>query len=274
LTALLEAERQPWLDDPSNRAPAFARGRLRAGLPLDGRALGQLAHARASERAARDRASASWLARHARIEGAGFVLLDRPALADALPELAQRILQQTLLAVGGSDYAPRRARLDRLLAGLRAGAGKRGWTLAGCRLLLRAGCLLVCREAGVVSEVLAAQAGRWQRWDRRFVVQAGGAGGRLEVRALGIDGWRQARRADAQWRDLPAPVGPGLPGLWRGSALLALPRLAPRVLDGKHAPTFEARFRPHHPLSGAPFAPSLPYDAATRGEEIFASGVG
>ena len=78
------AERQPWLDDPSNLAPEFARARLRRGPPLDGAALGALAQARAATRAGRERVAAAWLARHARIDGAGFVTLDRAAL-DAAP---------------------------------------------------------------------------------------------------------------------------------------------------------------------------------------------
>ena len=277
LLAVLEAERQPWLDDPSNRAPGFARADLRRGPDLDAVALGALARSHAIARAARDRAAAVWLARHARIDGAGFVILDRPAFGAAPLDLARRILQQTLLAVGGGDYPPRHVRLDRLLRAVRAAPpGSAGWTLAGCRILPRAGRLLVCREAGLIAEVLAPRAGLWQRWDRRFAVRLGGGAGGLQVRALGVEGWRQRSNLCGvrTGRALPAAVRASLPTLWRGAALLAAPQLglmAPAVIG---AITFEARYRPRQPLAGAPFAPAGSYDAAASGEETFASKVG
>lgn len=274
LTALLEARRQPWIEDPSNRSAAFARGRLRQGPPLAAGALGRLARAQATARAERDHTAAVWLVRHARIDAAGFVVLDRAALAAAPVELAQRVLQQTLLAVGGADYPPRRARLDRLLAALRG--DDRGWTLAGCRLLPCAAGLLVCREAGAIRHVLAPQPGIWQPWDRRFAIRIGGPERDVQVRALGLAGWRQARalHAAARWRDLPAPVRPGLPALWRGATLLAVPHLQLVTPAADGGATCEARYRPRHPLAGAPFAHALSYDAATGSEEIFASGGG
>ena len=227
LIGFLDAERQPWLDDPSNRTPAFARGRLRAGPALDVGALGSLARNWGAARAARDRTLALWLAAHARIDAAGFVVLDRTAL-DALPvELAARALQQTLIAVGGGDYPPRRARLARLLAALRAPQDQSGRTLAGCRVLSRAGTLLVCREAGAIVDVLTPAAGVWQRWDRRFVIRALGAVDELQVRALGDSGWRQRsalHTAGGLLSSLPPPVRAGLPALWRGATLLAVPQ--------------------------------------------------
>ena len=276
LVAFLAAERQAWLDDPSNLAPGFARAGLRRGPPLDGAALGALAQARAAARADRERAAAAWLARHARIDGAGFVTLDRAALEAAPCTLARRILQQTLLAVGGAPYPPRRARLERLVAAVRSASARRGWTLAGCRILANADRLLVCREAGAIAEVLAPRAGVWQSWDRRFAIRAAGKLDGLQVRALGVEGWRQRRalRAAGTVRALPAAVRESLPGLWRDAALLAVPQLGLVAPDAQGALTFEARYRPPQALAGAPFAPALRYDAAAAGEETFASGAG
>jgi tRNA(Ile)-lysidine synthase len=273
LLAVLAAERQAWIDDPSNRAPAFARTRLRRGPDLNAAGLGRLAQARASARAVDERAAAVWLARHARIDGAGFVLLDRAAFGTVADELAQRVLQQTLLAVGGGHYPPRRARLERLLGALRRAPGRGGWTLAGCRILPRAGHLLVCREAGVVVDVLAPREGVWQRWDRRFAVRVRGRPDGLEIRALGVEGWRLAHGAAGAARPLPPPVRESLPGLWRGAALLAAPQLG-LTAPGLAGLTFDARYQPPQPLAGAPFAAGQPYDAAAVSEQTFASEAG
>ena len=276
LVAFLAAERQPWLDDPTNLAPGFARAGPRRGPPLDGAALGALAQARAAARADRERAAAAWLARHARIDGAGFVTLDRAALEAAPCTLARRILQQTLLAVGGQAYPPRRDRIERLAAALRSAPARRGWTLAGCRILPRADRLLVCREAGVIADVLAPRAWLWQSWDRRFAIRVSGDADGLQVRALGVEGSRQRRALGGAGagRALPAAVRESLPGLWRGAVLLAVPELGPMAPETRGALTFEARYRPPRALAGAPFAPGPPYDAAAGGEETFASGAG
>ena len=276
LVAYLAAERQPWLDDPTNLAPRFARAGLRRGPQLDGAALGALAQARAQARAARERAAASWLARHARIDRAGFVTLDRAALDAAPGRFARRMLQQTLLAVGGQAYPPRRDRIERLVAALQTAPARRGWTLAGCRILPRAARLLVCREAGAIADVLTPRAGLWQSWDRRFAIRVGGAADGLQVRALGAEGWRQRRALGGAGagRALPAAVGESLPGLWRGAVLLAVPELGPLAPDTEGTLTFEARYRPPRALAGAPFAAGPPYDAAAGDEQTFASGVG
>jgi tRNA(Ile)-lysidine synthase len=187
LLALLAARRQPWLDDPSNRAPAFARTALRAQAGIASERLAALAAQHARQRAARDREIAAWCVRHARIDGAGFVLLDSAALAAAPEPLAGRILQQALLTVGGGEHPPRQARLARLLAALRA--RPRARTLAGCRILPGGGRLLICREPAAIAAPLTPLAATWQRWDRRFAVRVDGSTTvDLRVRALGVDG--------------------------------------------------------------------------------------
>ncbi len=174
LLAYLRALGQPWLDDPSNRAPGFARTRLRGAAGLDVAQLACLAAGQGTARAARERQLAAWLAQHARIFPAGFVLMAPAALAAAPVERARRALQQTLLAVGGRPYPPRQARLARLLDELRADQRLTGRTLGGCRLLRRGERLLVCREAGAITEVLEPQSGAWQSWDDRFAVRLTG----------------------------------------------------------------------------------------------------
>jgi tRNA(Ile)-lysidine synthase len=267
LLAVLEVERQPWLDDPSNRAPEFARTRLRSDLCLDAARLVRLACAHGAARAELDGAVAAWLARHARIFPAGFVLIASAELAAVARAIAARALQQTLLAVGGRPYPPRRTRLDRLLDELRGQSQPvSGRTLGGCRLLRWRDRLLVCREAGAIEQVLAPEAGVWQSWDGRFAVRVTGELGGLSVRALGARGWRQRAGLEAAapapalpvpalpTPTLPAVVGPSLPAVWQGDRLLAVPALGLLAPDRIGRLAVAARYRPRHALAGAPFA--------------------
>ncbi len=270
---LLEAQGQPWLDDPSNRAPAFARTALRGSRAIDAERLAAQAGEHARARAALDRAAAGWLVRHARIDPAGFVLLAHGALAAAPEALARRVLEQALLAVGGGEYPPRRARLERLLGSLRGVACPSGRTLAGCRILPQAERLLICREAARIVDVLTPRAGSWQRWDRRFEVRLAGDAEGLRVAALGVAGLsrRGALRISGTGRDVPAAVRPGLPALWRGAQLLAVPQLG-LALPGEAS--LAARFRPRRPLASAPFVGVASDSAAAGAGETFASGFG
>jgi tRNA(Ile)-lysidine synthase len=252
LIATLEATGQPWLDDPSNRAPRFARSRLRRGPGLDAPALGAAAAVAAAERAQLDLTVAAWLAEAVRIDPAGFARLPRAVLAGAPPALARRALQQILATVGGGAYPPRGARLERLLEMLRALATPVRQTLAGCRIVDLKGTLLVCREAGAIAHVAPLRPQGGVLWDDRFALQVDGAGPELCVRALGGHP-RAPLSAAGPGRRLPGPVRPSLPALWQGGRLLAVPHLGLRA-PGLDAPgRIEVRFQPRHPLAGPPF---------------------
>lgn len=268
LLATLSAAGQAWIEDPSNRAPRFARARLRLRPPAAVPAAADVAghaegHARA--RAALDRRTAAWLAAVARIDPAGFVTWPREALAQAPPEVARRALQQALAAVGGRAYSPRSARLDRLLEALLAAPGGPGRTLAGCRILGWGDDLLICREPAAIAPPLPLTPNVWHHWDQRFAVRwraSGEAGPPLTVRALGADGWRECKRCASGGvvRPLPAPVRAGLASVWRGEQLLAVAGLGP-IGPAAERPAITLRCRPRRPLAGAPFGALLPASA-------------
>ncbi len=96
-------------------------------------------------------------------------------------------------------------------------------------------------------EVGAEICGRWDRFDWSL---KGKATVQMSVGALGQDGWRQVR---GQARStLPAPVHPGLPALWHGDRVLAVPhlKLTADELGPKGIPDFRfaARFSPPRAL--------------------------
>jgi tRNA(Ile)-lysidine synthase len=263
LRATLRAAGQAWIEDPSNRAPRFARARLRQR-PAVPPSVGADAYAEA--RTALDRRTAAWLAAVARIDPAGFVVWPREALAQAPPEVARRALQQALAAVGGGAYAPRSVRLERLLEMLLAAPACPGRTLAGCRILAWGDDLLICREPAAIAPPLLLSPNVWHHWDRRFLVrwqESGAAGPPPIVRALGADGWRECKTlaSDGARRGLPGPVRAGLASVWRDGRLVAVAGLGPvGTAAERHA--IMLRSRPRRPLAGAPFgallAPSTP----------------
>jgi tRNA(Ile)-lysidine synthase len=263
LLATLEALEQPWLEDPSNLAPAFARGRLRRGAGLDVPRLARLAAEQAWRRSEGDARTAAWLARNARIDPAGFVMLDPVALASAPPDVRRRAVQQVLMTVGAHRYPPRQARVERLLEQLRAGLAS-ARTLAGCRILPWRGALLICREPRAIGAEVPLAPGAPVRWDDRFRLELSGKAPALAVRALGRAGARGL--CPALGRALPSPVRPSLPALWRGERLVAVPHLdliSPSL--ARHA-TPRVRFDPPSPLAGAPF-----HAERLRNHETFAS---
>ncbi|MGH6900805.1 MAG: tRNA lysidine(34) synthetase TilS, partial [Geminicoccaceae bacterium] len=252
LRATLAAMEQPWLEDPSNLAPAFARNRLRLGAGLDSARLAAVATTHGRTRAAHDERTAAWLATHARIDPAGFVMLAAAALAAAPLAICRRALQQVLISVGGNGYPPRQARLARLLEQIRVGLTS-GRTLAGCRILPWQCALLICREPRAIHEVTPLVAGTPVLWDGRFRLELAGDVPALVVRALARTGLKGG--SPATGRALPAPVRPGLPAVWRGEELLAVPHLGLIQPWLARRAGIAARFDPASPVAGAPFHP-------------------
>lgn len=253
LLATLEAMGQPWIEDPSNVLPMYARSRLRLG-GLDAPKLAEQAAEYAARRAENDRRAAAWLAAHARVDPAGFVTVAQSALESAPAEMRRRAVRQILQCVGALRYPPREARLDRLIEQLEAGL-PRPRTLGGCRVLRWRGLVLICREPGAIEDELPLKPGTRVLWDGRFRLELRGEAPPLLVRALGQGGLRQLgtlmRRPNG--RELPAPVRPSLPALWHGEELVAVPNLEAISPALANKAEVVARFSPALPLAAGPF---------------------
>lgn len=234
LEATLAACGQEWIDDPSNRNPAFARVRLRGLLPVlaaEGLTPARLAATAARlgrARAALEAATAAAACRHVRLHPAGFAEFDPAGLAALPTEIALRLLARMLLAVGGKSYPPRLERLEGLRDAVRRDGGA-GRTLAGCRLVAGSGGgVLICREAAQMAGPLPLPPGEAVEWDGRFrLALAAGAPAGLSVRALGRGHWQRLARALAP-RPMPAippPVRPTLPVIADEDGIFAVPHL-------------------------------------------------
>lgn len=228
LVATLRARDQDWVEDPSNRDPRHARVRLRQLAPtlaaegLEPRRLAATAHALARARQALDRAVADAILDHVAIDPAGFARVDGRAWEVLPDEVALRLLAHLVRVMGGDATVPRLERTERLLARFRRGLG--GGTLGGARLVLDAGSVLVCREAGRVAPPIPVPPGTRTRWDGRFMVAvAPQAPTDLSIGALGPQGWRRVCAGAA--RKVPAWVRPGLAAIFDQDGVFAVPHL-------------------------------------------------
>ena len=258
LIALLDLEGQPFIADPSNRDPAFARGRLRGGPEAaparDLEAALDAAGRLGGERVARQRALNDVLARAVSLHPAGFALLDCAPLLAAPADLAERALSAVVTLLGGAPYPPRRRRLARLLRVL-AGAASGGATLGGCRLVAWRARLLVLRELAAASGPVRIAPGTGLVWDRRFhIALPATAAGPLTLDYLGAAGaallGRRMRRQPPA--GLPPLVHPILPALRDETGILAVPHLGYRRDGTGRLPKLV--FRPVQSLSDAGFA--------------------
>lgn len=178
LESYLRARGQAWLQDPTNRNPAYARVRLRSAAGvlsaagLDSATSAGLAEGFGQLRHWSEGAVATLLAACCRLDPLGYAWLDRRRLLAAPEPLARVALGRLLRSLGGRRQTPRGAKLDRLLLQLRC-EPPRAATLAGCRLLPRKGDrLLVVREPAAVEGGKPSAGCRerpfGQPWDGRF----------------------------------------------------------------------------------------------------------
>ena len=229
LRALLEAEGQPFLRDPSNLNPVFERARLRAAASSVGDRIEEI-RAYGRRRIAREAALDQALARAVGLHPAGFAAVDASVLVELEGELAERLFGRVAASIGAARYPARRARLARLHAGLTA-RPDRARTLGGCRFVPWRGRLLVLRELAAASAPVRLEPGANLLWDRRFAVDlAATAPGGFMLGYLGQSGAAAApkHRTGRGTGGLPPLVHPVLPALWDEAGLAAVPHLGYR----------------------------------------------
>jgi tRNA(Ile)-lysidine synthase len=257
LAATLRAERQTWIEDPSNQNRAFARARLRQSLPLlaeEGLTVDRLAAT--AERLGRARAAlevevAALLARAVTLFPQGFARLDLRSIAAAPAEIGLRALAAVVTTVGGAEYPPRLERLERLYHVLTSGSLGSGRTLGGCRVLPRREGVLVCREPAAMAPPVAVRPGALVTWDGRFrLALATSAPEGLRLGPLGV------APADSAAAGLPAVVRASLPALRNErQEVVAVPMLkyAKKGYTGPWLAASMTFFRPARPLTGSGF---------------------
>lgn len=238
LRATLRDAGQEWLEDPSNRSPRFTRTKIGNALsllgdqPVTAARVGSAARRIARARDALEHGADVLLGRSATIDPAGFALIDATELLAAPEELVLRGLSRLLRCVGGGSGPVRLERLEALYANLGGGGGTGARTLHGCRVQMRRGQILICREEARTEAPMPFSADKPVIWDGRFELSAGLRSGAAQpagllVGRLGDDGWRLVANAfpEARKSGLPASVCRSLPTLWSGDKVVANPHL-------------------------------------------------
>ena len=252
----LRARGQAWIEDPSNRNPAFTRVRIRVAM---GETPPQPTRELALARSAREAETARHLARFVALDPAGFAMVDPSAFA-APEALGVKALGAVLTTVAGSDFPPRTERIERFYRAL-AGGLARDRTLGGCLILRRRDKIFVCREPAAVAAARPLAPGETLRWDGRFrVTLAAAAPTGLQVGALGADAPLIAREVGRDWGKsaalrLPAAVRATLPALRDSKGVVAVPVLGyfKRCRDVAVTAACRTEFGPVRSLTGAGF---------------------
>lgn len=235
--ALLETCRhagQPWVEDPSNYDPRFARARLRLDKAGRGADRGNVPAEQGQGHAVRahlDTILAQVAASHVRFQAEGWGLIDGALLESCDAETGPAMMSALLRAVGGAPYPPSPASVlllwQRMLTDRRTGA-----TLGGCRLEAIAGGWRLMREdRNLPAPHLLASDGP-VTWDNRFRLSGKGLAG-LCLQALDDLLWRQALARRPAWEclGLPASVRRTLPALTEHGQIHAIPHLSCKGLE-------------------------------------------
>lgn len=247
LREYLSERDQPWLDDPMNLDPRFARTRLRAIFPIleaAGLSASRIADAPkhlARAREALDASAAELMEKAVHYDGAGYALIDAQAISNAPRELGLRALGKTLMAVSGEAYRPRFERLEQLYDAMHARKISGGRTLHGCRIApapkpfrkFGEATLLVSREARAASRApdVLLKPGVDAIWDNRFRVtfMEQWQHGRLHVSAL-----REQPEFAEALSHVPAPARGSLPAIWRAKSLIVVPHARAAEAQADH----------------------------------------
>jgi tRNA(Ile)-lysidine synthase len=256
LTAMLVAEGQAWITDPSNLDPAFERARLRlagaGAASADIAELGALGRRRQSRERARD----GLLARAVMLHPAGFAGLDLEPWRRVPPDIVERALAALAATIGGGSYAPRRQRLVRLRRALFDSEPRpSGHTLGGCRFVAWRDRILVLREAAAAAGPVSLTPGAARFWDRRFRISlAIDAPDDVVVGYLGRSGVAElyGHAPELRRSSLPRLLYPVLPAVWDRAGLAAVPALGYR--RNRAGPLPQMLLRPVHCLAAEPFA--------------------
>ena len=263
LVAFLEAERQPFVSDPSNFDPAFERSRLRHG---DGEPAGEVCISRLRDeirglgvtRAARVDERNALLVRYVSLHPAGFALFDPAMMSATSAEMAERLLSAVTATIGAASYPPRRERVARLREAL-GGARRRGHTLGGCRFIRWRERILVTRELAKAAPPLHLRPGERMMWDRRFeTIVPQGDGGPFTIGYLGgYPGLAETPGLDRRMPQLrrawlPRLLFPVIPAVWDQEGIAAVPHLGYGREGIADLP--QVVFRPVTPLTQASFA--------------------
>lgn len=226
-----------WCDDPTNDDATYERVRVRTTLRmLAERGVGAEALARTARRM-KDASDALAFAEKLFRDGLNLDVqdglcarLNRNAFDAGPRQLRQRVLANLIAAFGGAAPKAELSEIEALTERLRQNEDV-GATLGGAIVKADANTVRVWREPGrIAARPVPLTRGTPVLWDDRFWVSVaqGAAHDGLTVSALGVAGLRALAAQGhpvAGLGTLPASVWHGVPAVWAGQTLLAVPVL-------------------------------------------------
>lgn len=239
LLAMLEAQGQAWITDPSNASDRYLRNQVRQWLDAMGIPPQRLLHTAARMQRVRDaleHETQALLQDAVQVYPEGYAIMHMAAIADVPEEIGLRALSAVVQSVAGDVYRPRMEKLERLYRNVCHALPKGAETLLGCIIMpLRkkhdAGHCLILREPSAVEPAQPLSDG--MMWDRRYRVQALQKVDSVEMGALGEAGWQQIRETvnlPIRLSTLPRVVLYSLPALWsNANHSLAEPLAVPHI---------------------------------------------
>jgi tRNA(Ile)-lysidine synthase len=267
LRAVAESYNLEWVEDPSNQNLAYARVRLRKLLPsleaeqISAAALAGTAHRLASVRKTLECQTAKVLAAATELSGFGYARIRLDALINVDAEIACRVLDRLLGAIGGHLYPIRYQLLVNLLENIQESGLKVSRTLAGCIILPQNEHILIAREAGRCEEQKTI-AGPWQTWDGRYRVRI--TGSRIPkkriffIRPLGSNLGQKiiGKNTKNSLIGLNPAVRKALPSIWDHRGLVCVPHLGYGRTKSNTASVIRAQieFWPKRPVTNAFFS--------------------
>ena len=266
LRAYLTELGRTWIDDPTNEDGNFERVRVREALEVLG-GLGVSPHQIATSanrlqraRKALDHMTVEAMKRHVAAHPAGFCTLAADLLIGEPDDIVVRVLNRTLMAVGGLTYPPRQSAAEDLVERLRQG-GAQVHTLAGCRVALKGQSMEIAREPGrMPRDPMSLAGGQKVLWDGRFQVSYSTRDGDLcaqeaiSVRPLRRDGWDMVKQHD---QTISRNLREGFVSFWREDELLAVPHLGYVGANVDPTASFSAEFCNYSLLEGARKLPAF-----------------
>jgi tRNA(Ile)-lysidine synthase len=249
LAALLAAEAQPFVRDPSNFNPVYERARLRQQVsPADVANAAEEARIRGHQRIEREQTLDRLIGSAIALHPEGFAVIDPALLGGAPVDLQELLLERVARCIGGAPYPLRGDRLARLRIALETEPG-RARTLGGCRFVPWRTHILVIRELAATAPPLRLASRGAACWDRRFAVSPWPQ--TSDGLTLGYLGPRRVPDLAQHETGLPRLVHAVLPAFWDPGGLVSVPHLGYRRAGAETLPTIV--FRPANPLTRAVF---------------------
>ncbi len=217
-----------YVEDPSNRDPAYARVRVRRLLPdlaAEGMTVERLAATAmrmGRARGALEQTVNALLGSAVGLYPAGYCRIAPGPLLAAPEEIGLRALSRIVACVSGAAHPPRLDRLERLYAAVRDGALGQGRTLNGVRVMEWQDALLAVRETAAMAPPVRLT-GRVY-WDGRYYAESAAEGWSLG--GLGRAGAAaMVKRGVETGAVPPRVVWPTLPAFWRRGSPREVPHL-------------------------------------------------